>query len=226
MTTAYVVLLAVAGLVAGVLLRARLATLDHRYDDEEGTRTLGLAWVPVVCAVVVPLVAVGGWRLGGWTLGLLQAVVALVLVALAAVDLDVHRLPDRMTLPLLGITVVGLAVVVVVTGDTVGGVRALVAGVGLGAVYLVLALLGGGSGMGLGDVKLAPSLGLLLGFHSWSHVVVATALAFVTGTLWGLWLLVSRRGGMRSAFAFGPHMIGAALLVLAMSGVGPVLDQL
>lgn len=226
MTTAYVVLIAVAGLVAGVLLRARLATLGHRYDDEQDTRTLGLAWVPVVCAVVVPLVAVGGWRLGGWTLGLLQAVVALVLVALAAVDLDVHRLPDRMTLPLLGITVAGLAVVVVVTGDMAGGVRALVAGVGLGAVYLVLALLGGGSGMGLGDVKLAPSLGLLLGFHSWSHVVVATALAFVTGTLWGLWLLVSRRGGMRSAFAFGPHMIGAALLVLAMSGVGPVLDQL
>jgi leader peptidase (prepilin peptidase)/N-methyltransferase len=98
--------------------------------------------------------------------------------------------------------------------------RGLLGGMALAVVYLVLALLGGGTGLGLGDVKLAPSLGVLLAFHGWSEVVLATVLAFVTAAVFGLVLLALRRAGRRSTLAFGPHMIGSALFVLAAPGLG------
>lgn len=226
MLTAYGVLGFVLSLGVGLVLRQRLAPAGYRYDDEQDVRRLGLAWVPPLTAVVLPLVAVGGWRVGGWSLAVLQTAVALVLIALSVIDLDVHRLPDRITQPLLVGTALGLGVVVLVGRDVTSGQRAVFAALGLGAFYFVLAFLGGGAGMGFGDVKLAPTLGLLLGFHSWSHVVVGTTLAFVTGTVWGVAQMVRRRGGIKSAFAFGPHMIGAALLLLMAAGIGPLLDRL
>ena len=51
------------------------------------------------------------------------------------------------------------------TDDIDAWVRALLAGVTLYAFYLLLVLIGGGAGMGLGDAKLAVSLGMLLGFQ-------------------------------------------------------------
>lgn len=226
MLTAYGILGALTSLGAGLVLRRRLAPAGYRYDDESDVRRLPLGWMPPLCALVLPLVAIGGARVGGGTLAVVQVLVAVVLVALAAIDLDVHRLPDRVTQPLLVGTALGVGVVALVNRDLASGQRAVIAGLVLAACYFVLAFVGGGAGMGFGDVKLAPTLGLLLGYHSWSHVVVGTTLAFLTGTTWGLALIVMRRGGLRSAFAFGPHMIAGALVLLMAAGAVPVLDHL
>ncbi len=53
----------------------------------------------------------------------------------------------------------------------------------MGGVFFVLALLSP-RGMGLGDVKLAPTLGLALGWVSW-EVAVGVFAAFLLGGLAG-----------------------------------------
>lgn len=78
---------------------------------------------------------------------------------MAAIDIDVRRLPDRFTKPLVLATVVSTAVVALMDGPWENWVRAVLGGVVLGVVHLALALLGGRTGLGLGDVKLSQSGG-------------------------------------------------------------------
>ena len=74
------------------------------------------------------------------------------------------------------------------------------------------------AGMGLGDVKLAAVLGLYLGFLSYTHLLWATAFAFIIGALWSVVLLLARKVTLRSSVAFGPFMLAGGALALAVAG--------
>lgn len=205
-----VLVLAALGAVVGVLLRSRLVRLDHRLDDERELGRPPSSWVVPVTALltaglwwatspdhspVVPAVHV----LAGWTM-----------VVLGFIDLDVQRLPDRIQLPAYPTLATLLAICSLVEGEWTPFVRALVAGVALFVLYLVLALLPGG-GIGFGDVKLAGLLGMLLGWHSWTHVLQGTMATFLIGGVVAVALLALRRKGARDEFAYGPPMlVGAA----------------
>lgn len=67
------------------------------------------------------------------------------MVPLAFIDLDVHRLPDRIQLPAYPILLALLALCSLATGDWGALIRALVAGVTLFVLFFVLALLPGGA---------------------------------------------------------------------------------
>src|SRR5664279_1836956 len=128
--------------------------------------------------------------------------------ALTFIDLDVHRLPDLIVLPSYPIAFVLLLVPTVVSGQWGALLRAVLAGGVLFVVYLVLALVSpGGGGLGLGDVKLAGVLGLLLGWLGWGTVMFSVVAAFVIGGVVALVLLLSGRASRSSHFAFGPSMI-------------------
>jgi len=141
-------------------------------------------------------------------------------VALSAIDIAVHRLPDRLTLPAYPVLVALLAVPAV-TGHHSGALaRALLAGVALALGYLLLAVLRPGQ-LGLGDVKLAGLAGLALGWLGWPTLVLGAALGFVLCAVASLALLAARRISLRSAICFGPFLLGGAMLaMLASGGVG------
>jgi leader peptidase (prepilin peptidase)/N-methyltransferase len=90
------------------------------------------------------------------------------------------------------------------------GLRAVVAGVVLAAVYAVLALIG--SGMGGGDVKLAPTVGMILGYLGWEFVLIGSLATFLLAALWGLALVVTRRATRKTHIAFGPFMVIGTLV--------------
>ena len=140
----------------------------------------------------------------------------MLLLVLCAVDLDVHRLPDALTGPTFLIALTGLTGVAVVEGDWLSWRRALLAALVLGALYLVLVLIGGGSGMGVGDAKLAPSLGLLLGHLTWGAVLVATMATFLLGGVAALWLVLARGASRSTHLAFGPAMVAGTLGALVL----------
>ena len=136
---------------------------------------------------------------------------AAISVALTAIDIDVHRLPNAIVLPSYAVGGVLLAAAALLGGDPVQLARAA-AGAGILVVlYFVLAIIKPG-GMGMGDVKLAGVLGLFLGSIGWGALAVGAMGAFVLGGIFGVVLILARRAGRGSGIPFGPWMFAGAWL--------------
>jgi prepilin signal peptidase PulO-like enzyme (type II secretory pathway) len=67
-----------------------------------------------------------------------------------------------------------------------------------------------GRGMGFGDVRLATSLGILMG---WPDAPLALVLSFIIGAVIGLTLLAFGKKKLREAIPFGPFIIVGVTLV-------------
>ena len=142
---------------------------------------------------------------------------AAVGVALAVIDIETLRLPDRLTLPSYPVGLVLLAI----PADWPALGRAVLAAVITGVAAFLLALLAPRGGLGLGDVKLLGLLGLFLGWLGWGVLVVGVALGFALGAVAAVGMLASRRAGLRDHLAFGPWLIAGAL-VAVVAGRGLV----
>lgn len=81
---------------------------------------------------------------------------------------------------------------------------------GAGAMLVIMLLLYFVSrgGMGEGDVKLAPALGIWLGLE---QGLLCLLLAFISGGIVGALLLLCRRGKLKQAIPFGPFLCAAAV---------------
>ncbi|WP_151526307.1 prepilin peptidase [Serinicoccus kebangsaanensis] len=203
---------ALLGAVVGEILRRVVVRGAHRLEEEQDLPRRS-AWLLVPgTALSWAWITSAWWPENPWLLGALL-LLTLPLLWLAAVDADVERLPDRVTLPLLLVVAAAITLVGLVEGGAGDIGRALLAGLALGAFYGLLVLVGRGA-MGGGDVKLAPSLGMLLGYASWAHVILGTVATFLGASAFGVALVLLRRAGRTSMVAFGPHMIAATLLLL------------
>ncbi len=124
-------------------------------------------------------------------------------VLLAVIDLRCLRLPDR----LVGAVALLAGVPLALLRPERVGPAVLAAGTVLTA-YAILVLLGG---LGLGDLKLAAVLALILGFAGWPAVVVGVLTPHLINGPIALFLLVS---GRRKELPFGPALLIGALLAL------------
>jgi leader peptidase (prepilin peptidase)/N-methyltransferase len=117
------------------------------------------------CIAVAGLLGAASlWRFGfTWTLlpYLAYSVLSAVLVV---IDLLSKRLPNALTLPAIPATAALLAIPALADDEAGALIRAICAGGVLLAVYLALHLISP-AGLGLGDVKLAASMGMVLGWH-------------------------------------------------------------
>lgn len=219
-----VVVAAVLGLAAGAMLPWVIGRLpDRAPEDGQPARTPyrilaeapNLAWL-LGGATAVSWAAVAG---GVESIAALPAYlcVAWLGVAMSYVDIREHRLPDRLTYPAFAGAAVLLAVAALVTDDwSAYGRSWLCAGV-MTAGYFVLATLRPGE-LGLGDVKLAASLGLLLGWIGWGQALLGAFAGFLLGGLFSLALLATGRATRRSHIPFGPFMLAGAVVAVAWGG--------
>ncbi|MGW6914418.1 prepilin peptidase [Kitasatospora sp. NPDC054939] len=132
-------------------------------------------------------------------------------VALGFVDAAVHRLPDALTLPAFLGTAVLLTTAALLEGRPDVLLRCLAAAGAMGAFYGVLALV---APIGLGDAKLAPTLGAVLGWYGWGAVLGGLFLGFLLAGLWGAALLLTGRAGRDDPLPFGPFMLLGTLAAL------------
>ena len=147
------------------------------------------------------------WWIFGWTpLMGVRLVFACGLLVLFAIDLEHHLLPDLITLP-------GIALGLVASVLLPPGILAAVLGVLVGGG--VLWLIGeayyryaGQEGMGGGDVKMLAMVGAFLG---WKLVLVTLVLSSVAGSLIGMLVIATRRGGMKYALPYGTFLALGAL---------------
>ncbi|HEX4215305.1 MAG TPA: prepilin peptidase [Candidatus Dormibacteraeota bacterium] len=170
-------------------------------------------WGPVIVAGLV--FALLGWRLGAEPLLLIRSLWAAVLVQVLFFDAE-HRL--ILNLVLLPAAVAAVALSPFTPG--LGWRSALIAGVVAGLAFLIIAGLGAlafrAEAMGMGDVKLAAVIGLLLGV---TYTAPALLAGMILAGLAAAVLLVLRRRGRRDTIAYGPFMCVGALAWLVLEGI-------
>ena len=88
---------------------------------------------------------------------------------------------------------------------------AILAAIGLVTAFYLLHIGTKGKGFGLGDVKLAAPLALIMG---WSKVLVGVFLAFFIGALVGLGLIATGKRKFGQIVPFAPFLIFGTLLAL------------
>lgn len=81
-------------------------------------------------------------------------------------------------------------------------------GAGVLLIIMLLLYFASRGGMGEGDVKLAPVLGIWLGLE---QGLLCLLLAFVSGGIVGALLLLCRRGKLKQAIPFGPFLCAGAV---------------
>lgn len=144
----------------------------------------------------------------------LSLTLILIVVPAALIDLEHRIIPNQLTI--LGAV---LALALGTALDPSGEPGRLIAGACAGG-FLLLAALAYPGGMGMGDVKLAGVMGLLLG----SAVAPALLIALLAGVLVGA-VIIARKGaseGRKTAVPFGPFLaLGALVGVFAGQ---PLLD--
>jgi leader peptidase (prepilin peptidase)/N-methyltransferase len=201
-------LAALAGAVAGwavpSLARALIRRWNLRHPAGGGARRLP-AWHRPALSLSGAAAAAGAAAVYGlqWRLALVCVALGWLLLV-AAVDLQTHLIPNRLTYPALLLAPLWVAIWpgATIADHIVGGL--------LCAGFFVLALLASPRGIGLGDVKLALSLGLYLGTGRGLVALVTTLL------LGGLAALVALAGGLdrKDAIPYGPLLAGGGALAL------------
>jgi leader peptidase (prepilin peptidase)/N-methyltransferase len=191
-------------IVSWLLLRGRCRNcgepISRRYPLVEA----------LVAVLFAAITAVNGldWDLA-WQLPL-----AAVLVALAAIDLDLHIIPNKIVYPAAAWGVVSA---LLIRASDLPELAAWGAGAFL---FMLVAALAYPAGMGMGDVKLTGVMGLYLG----SSVVPALLVAFLSGTVVGV-AIMARHGvaeGRKMGVPFGPFLAVGGIVALL---VGPDLVE-
>ncbi|MGW1998334.1 prepilin peptidase, partial [Embleya sp. NPDC001921] len=133
----------------------------------------------------------------------LPAHLVFVLIASVLVVCDVRlmRLPDAFTLPGYPL----LAVLLAIPLDAGAYPRALLAMITTSACHLLLALPRGG--MGMGDVKVAGLVGLILGWSSWVALARALVPAYLCAALYLFGRRAVARAASGTAIAFEPFLL-------------------
>ncbi len=196
--------------VALILGRGHCPSCGHplRHQRMVGELGLALTWTMI------------GLRFGlnGRSIAAMAAVLPLWMVTVT--DLESRLIPNRIILPALAL----IALPTMLWGPPVPGLEgwrwwqapigALLGFVAMWVLATMGQLLVGEGALGAGDVKLAAYSGFVVGYPLIIEVLVVT---FVLGGIGGLILLLTRRGGLRSAMPYGPYLVLGTLAVLLYS---------
>ncbi len=83
------------------------------------------------------------------------------------------------------------------------------------AFFLLIVLVSRGKWMGVGDIKLAFLMGLVLG---WPNILVALFSAFFIGAIIGIGLITAGKKHLKSEVPFGPFLVTGTFLAMLWGG--------
>lgn len=127
------------------------------------------------------------------------------LLVITGADLKYHIIPDEILIVLLLVTLL----FGVLYNPEFLLLDHLIAGFALFLFFLILVIITKGRGMGLGDVKYAFFMGLFLGEKK---SLIGFYIAFLTGALFSLILMIGGRARMKSVIPFGPFLVLATIV--------------
>jgi leader peptidase (prepilin peptidase) / N-methyltransferase len=210
--SASIFLAAILGAALGVAADRLAARWPVHEDGRGGPADWRTLTVSLGSAASFALLA---WRWSEPADLLVLGIYTAALMLLLATDLDQRLLPDLITLPLIvygaAVTLLGLNPVLADKAQVLlaeGDLSAVLAAVLAPGLLAVTDRIFHGA-LGMGDLKLAVSLGLMFGLTQLFAGFLAATVAFAAIVLL---LVVTRRVTLRTAIPFGPALIGAGVL--------------
>lgn len=203
------------GLAALVAARLLLAYVARRTPEEPGT-SLPAPGAALLVAAVTAAVVVLLWSGSLTPLSVVRGCWTAALAVIFAVDLRVRYILDIFTAPLALLAVfASIALSQPKLADAVGGAAI---GLALFALFYALGVLVFRQpALGLGDVKLAGLLGLMVGA---THILTAVFIGVFLGGLISLALITLKRAKMGDAPAYGTYLaLGGYAALLQTAGV-------
>jgi len=186
--------------VSWVLLRGRCRSCGERISARYPLLELSTAALVVAGAAAYERV---------WVAIMVAAFLALMPV-IAWIDIERHIIPNRITYPaFLGFS--GYVALAWLLDGGTDPVRALVGAVLYGGVLFIVALIS--RGMGMGDVKLALVIGVVLGSIGLRFVGIAAAGAVLFGGVGGIVALIVGLD-RKAMIPFGPYMAAGAVVAV------------
>ena len=151
------------------------------------------------------------WHYGSGLLFVIALIIAFFLSALLAIDALDGILPNML---MVWAMVAILLLMIFGQISTVEWFEAIIGSLVGFSFFLALWLVTLGQGIGIGDIKLALVLGLLIGVPGTYYLIM---LSFIVGALYVLPLILMGKTTWRQKIAFGPFMILAYYLVFFLS---------
>ncbi|MFD0067384.1 prepilin peptidase [Streptomyces sp. NPDC056690] len=136
-------------------------------------------------------------------------------ILLALVDASVHRLPDALTLPLAGAALALLAIASRLPDARGSWTTALLGTATLGSALLLMFLISPRS-MGFGDVKLALTIGAVLGWYGWMTLLLGLFTGYLIAAVHGIVLLTRGKATGKTPLPFGPSLLLGVLVGVAL----------
>lgn len=208
---------ALLGVASGfkAITRARVDIARYRLSGEtfgESHFTDSSASTPLVIAVCAGLYTLVAHRFDHDLTALTFGVLVGAGMWLSLIDIDTHVLPRRIVYRTTAL-VVPLLILCAFFDGSGSVLRMFVGAVAMWMFMRVLEVLARG-GIGGGDVALSGLLGLYTGWVSYEADAVALLAAFITGGLFAVLLLISRKASRSTRFAFGPFLVVGALIAV------------
>jgi leader peptidase (prepilin peptidase) / N-methyltransferase len=192
-------------------------TLRGRCRKCEGPISFRYTAVELTTAVLFGAVA--------WVWGLDPLLPALLVftwsvIVATAIDLEHRIIPNRLTYRLPVVLLPLLVFAAWLDDAWLDLRRGVIAGLAIPLVMFLLSelfrILRGQSGMGMGDVKLAVSIGLVVGYLGGMELVVFAYGSIIAAVVVAFALILTGRAKLASRIPFGPYLaVGAMLPVLA-----------
>lgn len=148
---------------------------------------------------------IGGSLIFAQEIFVLQIVYLFIFLLIVVIDIEHRRVLNIVIIPA---TVFSLIFAVSTSSATL--MNGILGGVSGFSIFFLLALLRPGA-MGMGDVKLAGLIGVIVGFPS---IISAIIVGVLTGGLGAVLLILFRRTQLDGTMAYAPYLVAGAVLSL------------
>lgn len=128
------------------------------------------------------------------------------LIIIFVYDLKHYIIPDKIIYPAIAV-----ALIYNLLNTKYLILNTLLAAFGAAIFFSIIVLISRGHWMGIGDVKLAFLMGLILSFP---NILVGLFLAFFLGAIIGIGLVISGKKTLKSKVPFGPFLVTGTFLAL------------
>lgn len=188
--------------ITALLIRSRV---KGKEDIEKTPRKYTvLVWILLFSSLWMTAVLVGGLSIESVRF----ALVGTICFTLSAVDLKIRKIPNELLLSLLIIQIISLII-----GWDLNDLLTSVGGMIAGLILFILPSYIG-KAAGLGDVKFAAATGFILGFHGLIVAVLIMALIII---LYTAYLIITKKGGLKTKLALGPYMTTGIIAVMVIN---------